>query len=423
MEELMRRPLLIVLIITIVISLIYTNIKLPSDLYNDEIVQIVGTVESKNEKQKYDEYKIDKFLVRDYTKKKDMKVGYKVKIKGKFKSLDKMNQEDFNYGRYLKSIGYEGLLYMNSYEALGVSNFYKALGNTKDYIRNTNRYLYKKSSDFINSLILGEKDQLDTMEKEMFSKTGTSHVIAISGLHTGILCVLITFIIGGINKFYKLIFLTVLISLYSIMIGSTPSITRSISFVIILYIAIFIDRKRDGISTLSLIGIFLTINNPYIIYNISFQLSFLATLSIIYFYGYINETIKISVISLTLASNILTLPIIYYNFKGIPIISVISNIIIVPFIGSIIYMSIISLILFQINITISKCIAYFNYTIINSIYFLLNKLSELDFAYVEIDNPSKVYVIIYYIAVFLYMIYKELKVMKEQTNELQGYYK
>jgi competence protein ComEC len=206
------------------------------------------------------------------------------------------------------------------------------------------------------------------------------------------------------------------------MIGTTPSIVRAIAFTMILYLAIFFDRKIDGISTLSLIGIFLVINNPYIIYNISFQLSFLATLSIIYFYGYINNVIKLSLISLTLASNILTLPIIYYNFKGIPIISVISNIVIVPFIGIIMYMSIISISIFKINIGIAKLIAYFNMIIINNIYFLLEKLSSLDFAYIEINNPNMIYVIIYYTAIFLYMIYKELKVMKEQKNELQGYY-
>jgi len=206
------------------------------------------------------------------------------------------------------------------------------------------------------------------------------------------------------------------------MIGLTPSILRAIAFITILYLSVFMDKKRDGISTLALIGIFLAINNPYIIYNISFQLSFLATLSIIYFYGYINDVIKISLISLTLASNILTLPIIYYNFKGIPIISIVSNIIIVPFIGLIIYMSIISVTIFNINIGIAKFIAYFNRVLINGIYYLLDILSNLDFAYIEIDNPSMVYVIIYYIAVFLYMVYKELKVMKEQINELQGYY-
>lgn len=419
----MRRPLLIIFVIIVFVSFIYTkNIK-KDVLYDNQTIIVEGLVKEKKEKSKYNEYKVDEFLTRDYTKRKNIKIGQIIKVKGKFKSLDKINYEDFDYGRYLKSNGYKGLMYINSYEVIGESKLYLLLGNIKTYIRDTTRYLYKEASDFINSMIIGEKENLKQEDKDMFSKTGTSHIIAISGLHTGIFCVLITFIIGGINKYYKLIILSSIIFLYAIMVGSSPSITRSVVFTIILYLAVFIDKKRDQISTLSMIGIFLIINNPYIIYNVSFQLSFLATLSIIYFYGYINNIIKISLISLTLSANILTLPIVYYNFKGIPIISVISNIVIVPFIGLIIYLSIMSVILFKINIQIAKLISNFNGFIINIIYFLLEKLSNLYFAYIEVDNPNMYCVIIYYTVVFSYMIYKELKVMKEQKNELQGYYK
>ena len=56
-------------------------------------------------------------------------------------------------------------------------------------------------------------------------------------------------------------------------------------------------------------------------------------------------------------------------------------------------------------------------------YELLEKISNLDFAYIAIEEPKLYYVIIYYIVVFLYMIYKEAKTIKEQSHELQGYYK
>ncbi|WP_042275654.1 ComEC/Rec2 family competence protein [[Clostridium] dakarense] len=419
----MRRPLLIVFVIIIFVSFIYTRNEKEDVSYDNKNIIIEDLVKDKKEKVKYNEYEVGEFLIRDYKKGKNIKIGQIIKVKGKFKSLDKINYEDFNYGRYLKSNGYKGLIYISSYKVLGENKLYISLGNIKTYIRDATRYLYKETSDFINSIIIGEKENLKQEDKDMFSKTGTSHIIAISGLHTSIFCVLISFIIGGINKYYKLIILSFIIFLYSIMVGASPSIVRSVIFTIILYLAVFIDKKRDQISTLSMIGIFLIINNPYIIYNISFQLSFLATLSIIYFYGYINNIIKISLISLTLSANILTLPIVYYNFKGIPVISVISNIIIVPFIGIIMYLSIISVALFKINIQLAKLISNFNGFIINIIYFLLEKLSNLYFSYIEVNNPSMYCVIIYYTLVFSYMIYKEQKVMKEQKNELQGYYK
>lgn len=419
----MRRPILILFIFLLFISFIYTNNKPLDKIKDKQTIVIEGVVKDKIEKDKYDQYKIEKYLVNDYSRKLDIKIGKIVKINGSIKSLDKINFADFDYGKYIKSMGYKGVITAKNYEIKGEQRFYTFIGKTKNYLRDTFRYLYKDKSDFINSLILGQKESLTKDEKDMFSKTGTSHVIAISGLHTGILCTMIAIIINGINKFYKLIILTVIMILYSIMIGFSPSISRSIVFVVIMYLAIFLEEKRDGICTLSLIGLFLTINNPYTIYNMSFQLSFLATLSIIYFYKIINSYLKISIVSISLSANILTFPIVYYVFKGIPTLFIIGNIIIVPVIGIIMNLSIISVILFRFSILMSKILAYLSKSIINMVYYLLDKLAGNELAYIEIKNPKLFYVTFYYILIFSYMIYRELKIMKEQENGLQGYYK
>ena len=419
----MRRPLLIVFIFLLFISFIYTNNRPLDNIKDKEIITIEGVVKDKVEKDKYDQYKVEKYLVNDYSRKLDIKIGKIVKINGSIKSLDKMNFDDFNYGRYVKSMGYKGIIAIKRYTTIGENRFYTVLGKVKFSLRDTFRYLYKDKSDFINSLLLGQKENLTEQEKEMFSKTGTSHIIAISGLHTGVLCTMIAIIIKGINKFYKLLILTIMMALYSIMVGFSPSVARSIVFVVIMYMAIFLEEKRDGICTLSLIGTFLIINNPYIIYNTSFQLSFLATLSIIYFYKIINKYLKVGIISISLSANILTWPIMYYVFKGLPILFLVGNVIVVPVIGVIMNLSIISIIIFQFSVLISKFLAYLNKSIIIVVYYLLDKLAMTKLAYIEINNPKLVYVTFYYILIFSYMIYRELKIMKEQENGLQGYYK
>ena len=419
----MRRPLLIVFIFLLFISFIYTNNRPLDNIKDKERITIEGVVKDKIEKDKYDQYKVEKYLVNDYSRKLDIKIGKIVKINGSIKSLDKMNFDDFNYGRYVKSMGYKGIIAIKRYTTIGENRFYTVLGKVKFSLRDTFRYLYKDKSDFINSLLLGQKENLTEQEKEMFSKTGTSHIIAISGLHTGVLCTMIAIIIKGINKFYKLLILTIMMALYSIMVGFSPSVARSIVFVVIMYMAIFLEEKRDGICTLSLIGTFLIINNPYIIYNTSFQLSFLATLSIIYFYKIINKYLKVGIISISLSANILTWPIIYYVFKGLPILFLVGNVIVVPVIGVIMNLSIISIIIFQFSVLISKFLAYLNKSIIIVVYYLLDKLAMTKLAYIEIDNPKLFYVTFYYILIFSYMIYRELKIMKEQENGLQGYYK
>ena len=419
----MRRPILILFIFLIFISFIYTNDRPLDSIKDKQKITIEGVIKDKIEKDKYDQYKIEKYLVNDYSRKMNIKIGKIVKINGSIKSLDKINFDDFDYGRYVKSMGYKGIITANNYNVKGENRFYTLMGKIKIYLRDIFRYLYKDKSDFINSLILGQKENLSEDEKDMFMKTGTSHVIAISGLHTGILCTMIAIIINGINKFYKLVILTIIMILYSIMVGFSPSISRSIVFVVIMYLAIFLEEKRDGICTLSFIGLFLIINNPYTIYNMSFQLSFLATLSIIYFYKIINSYLKISIISISLSANILTFPIIYYIFKGIPVLFIIGNMIIVPVIGIIMNLSIISVILFRFSILISKILAYISKSIINMVYYLLDKLADNELAYIEIKNPKLFYVTFYYILIFSYMIYRELKIMKEQENGLQGYYK
>ncbi len=76
---------------------------------------------------------------------------------------------------------------------------------------------------------------------------------------------------------------------------------------------------------------------------------------------------------------------------------------------------------FNVNVAIGKFIAKITTYIIDIIYFVLEKLTQINYSYIEIENPRIIYVVIYYLVAFTYMIYKEIKVVKEQENELQGY--
>lgn len=417
----MRRPLLWIFIIVLILAFLGTKDKPLDNIYNDMNITITGVIKDKKEKDRYNQYIVDGYLISDYKREYDLKIGQIVKLDIKVKDLDKMNLDDFDYGRYIKSCGYKGVAYLNYFEILGQNKFYTYIGRFKMYMRNTFRYLYKDTSNFINSFLLGIKEDLTDEENEMFSRTGTSHIIAISGMHTNIICILIAYIIRGINKIYKLVILTIIMLLYSIMVGFSPSVTRAVAFVVIMYLAVFLFKKRDGITTLSLIASLLIIDNMYTIYNVSFQLSFLATLSILYFNKMVKSKLKFDIISMTVSSNILTIPIVYYIFKGIPILSILGNIVIIPFIGIIMNLSIFSILFFEISLNITKIIVYINKSLINMVYYILDKLSKIEMGYIEVENSNLKYVIVYYVLVFSYMIYKEIKTIKEQKNEVQGY--
>ena len=111
----MRRPFLIIFIILLIVSFIYTNTNAINTDYGNEDIEIIGIVKYKKEKERYNEYIVGKFVVRDYTKYKKIKVGSEIKLTGKFKDLNKMSYESFDYGRYLRSMGYKGLIYLKDY--------------------------------------------------------------------------------------------------------------------------------------------------------------------------------------------------------------------------------------------------------------------------------------------------------------------
>lgn len=418
----MRRPLLLVFFIVIIISLIITNLENKNEYETNKLITVEGLISEKVTKEKYTQYKLDNYLIKDYSKKVNINPGSVVKVTGKFKNYKDLKFEDFDYGRYLKSQGYEGTIDIKYYNVVKNNLFYSKLFNLKDKISKSIKYLYKDKSKFINSILIGEKENLDEDIKEIFSKTGVSHILALSGLHVSILILVIGCSLGKINRLYKLLIISIILWLYSIMVGQSPSIIRAIVCSIISYLSIFIHERTDGISSLSLIGTILVVSNPYIIYNISFQLSFLATLSIIYFYGYINSKIKFKLIALTLAANILTTPIVYLHFKNISLVSVISNVVVVPFLSIIIYISIISVIILPMSFTLSKFMVIINIFIIDKINTILEVLYDLKFSYIEFEESNKFIVIIYYILVGIYMIYKEKKTIKEQKNGLQGYH-
>ena len=139
----MRRPLLIVFIVLLFLTFLYTNLKYDYvSLHDNKNVVIEGVVKDIIEKEKYNQYKIDNFLVNDYSRKKNLKIGQVVKVTGKYKDLENMDFKDFNYERFVKSTGNKALIYMSKYEVMGSDNIYTYIGKFNCYMRVTFRYLY-----------------------------------------------------------------------------------------------------------------------------------------------------------------------------------------------------------------------------------------------------------------------------------------
>jgi len=419
----MRRPIILVLFISIIISFVYTK------NYNDKFydidgkyIKVEGIIKNTIYKEYYYEYEVGNFLIRDFNKEEKINIGKYIEAKGIFKTSYNIVIDEFDYGMYLKSKGIDGIVNCEHIKSSKSNNIYSHIKNFKTRLEYIIEDIFRENSSFVNALILGDKSELDINIREAFSKAGVSHIIALSGLHIGIVIYIITLIIGRINNIVKFFIISILIFLYCIIVGFRGSMFRACIFSFIIYLAIFVQREYDGTSTLCLVGIILCIINPFNIYDIGVQLSFLATLSIIYFYNKLDKYIRCPLISITLSASILTIPVVYYKFNIISNVFLISNVLIVPTVGVLIGLIFMGIIFYYIKINsmyfiISKIVGF----IISYIKSIVFYLSGIKYSYIEFETVNLKLVVLYYILLMAYMIYNERKIVKEQLNEVRGY--
>ena len=358
----------------------------------------------------------EKVLVSYIVKSEEEKKFFKEKFSGG-KLLVNANIEDvsektnfysFDYKKYNENRGIFKRITINEiYEIKNIDSIYfKFLTFRNKLSMKINRELTFDKSGYFQALIFGDKGYLLKDDINSFKNLGTSHLLAISGLHIGVLISLIYFILLkfriSVDFIEKIILIVV--PLYMLFSGASASVLRA-GFMIIFYI--LLRRKNiDKLGSLLFTFLILIMYNPLLIFNIGFQLSFLITFSLLMSESYIKKSknkfhsaFRISVIS-TLAS----IPILMYNFYNIVYISVFSNIILVPIFSVVIFpLVIFSYLVFLINVHVFNIICR---PILNIAFNIFDKIQELFLIAqpVRIGKLNILFIIIIFIIVLTILI-------------------
>lgn len=227
-------------------------------------------------------------------------------------------------------------------------NIFIKLRNTiTDKLVNNN-----SSAEYVNSLevgmLFGEKAYMSEEMKDAFSISGLSHLLAVSGLHVGFILTLLNILLNRLFKRnVKLIFITeaVVLIVYAFICDFSPSIVRASLMAIISMFATVRGKQYDGLNALALSAIILTLFDPLTIFNVGFELSYACVFSMACLSGRLNYLFtkvmpeKLSgTLSIGLSATLGTFPIIAYYFNSFSVLSVLVNLIAVPF-ASICFMS------------------------------------------------------------------------------------
>lgn len=207
----------------------------------------------------------------------------------------------------------------------------------------------------IAAMAMGDKSALNQETKETYSISGTSHILAVSGLHIGIIFQLIILLLGGKRRSKLTIILsTTIVWAYVIFIGFPASAVRAATMLSIYSMVLLSLRPDPTLNTLALAYIIMVLVNPFNIFDIGFQMSFLAVGSILLFYplffcllsSHSNIIRAIwGLFCVSLAAQIGTLPLIVFYFGRISCYSLITSFIAIPAATLILYLCVLLFIL------------------------------------------------------------------------------
>lgn len=213
--------------------------------------------------------------------------------------------------------------------------------------------LGKRKAGFITSVAFGYSEALDNEDREDMKVFGISHAIAVSGLHMGI-------VYGILKKVFGSKISLIVALLYVLFTGASPSTVRAYIMIFIMNFALVVKRNYNPIASISLAGIILLLINPYDLFSLGFELSFVATLGIVIFNKKLNKKLyKLSkrireAVAVSISAQILTLPILIYSFNEFSINFLIGNIAVLPIINILVLLGSLLLIF-------TKVIPVFNY--------------------------------------------------------------
>ena len=398
----------------------------------------ITIVEKIKETEDYKMYKVrydsNHFILRVYKEQYNIfnfECGDKIEILGEIQDIERpKNLGEFNYKKYLNSNGYVTTIRIyNSRESISKNLIILRLENFKEQINEIiENNMNETNSTLFKSLIYGDKSALDENTKEMFSDVGLSHIICVSGTHINYLILSISTIFRD-NKRKKWIYLLFLI--YFILVTKLNLI---IIKAVIIGISSIYYPKLNFWCKLGIAFIIIFLINPYCIFQVGIIFSFISVISMRLYGTLIQSYLKINIIekssklkknkiieasikilSQTISSQILTIPIQIYFFNKITIFSVISNIIIAPIITINLMIGFILFILIWIPI-INKLLFIVMNISINTMVVVVELMYSINYMYIKLPSLNVISIVCYYYIIVSKYLFKYLVLVRKKIR-------
>lgn len=312
------------------------------------------------------------------------------------------NPGEFDYKSYLKAKKIYFQLFLETAEVQIIA---RNAGNPIiSYALSLRKRLVEKFIQFIpdseasslaSTLILGYRTDLNKDLIEAYSKTGTMHVLSVSGMHVGIVFLVLSFLLKAMNKNKKLMMIRAIIIIgviwfYSLLTGFSPSVCRSALMLSFVVLGKAINKNQNTYNLMAISAFFLLLYDPFYLFDVGFQLSYLAVAGLVYFHPLIYNAFYIknkildyiwSYSALSLSAQLATFPMSVYYFHQFPMYFLLSNLLIVFPVAIIMYAGI-AFLMIPLT-TINQLLGTFLNWLINFTNNILYKIEKLPFSAID----------------------------------------
>ncbi len=277
--------------------------------------------------------------------------GDELLIKNNYKPVDApFNPAEFNYKNWLQhqNIYFQTFLNPNEFQliASGKGNpvIAYALKVRKNLVRKLQKYMHDRNAISVAStLILGYRADLSQDVLQAYAKTGTMHVLSVSGMHVALVYIIIDLLLRFLNRkrsgvILKAIISILLIWIYALITGFSPAVCRAAVMITFVIVGKTYNQHISMLNILLVSAFVLLLYNPFFITDVGFQLSYLAVFGLIILQPIIENLLAFknyflrklwSLLSVSLAAQIITFPVSIFYFHQFPVYFLISNLFIV----------------------------------------------------------------------------------------------
>lgn len=324
------------------------------------------------------------------------------------------NGKEFDYVNYLKkdkvlyTLKVDKIKILESNQGNLIKSFlFKFKNKFLDYI---NTLIFPYESTLLGGLILGEKSSFPENLREDFIKTGTIHIVALSGYNVTIISewfMKLLYFLPALFAFYGGI---LVIILFVIMTGGEATAVRAGIMAILVLVARNLGRPYDVLRAILITIVLMLLFNPYLLYfDVSFQLSFISTIAVIFltpriekYFQFITPHFNLrDIVSVTFSAYIFVLPFVLYKMGNLSLVALPANILVLPFIPITMLLGFLSGVFAFVSFYLALPFAYITHLFLYYELSIIKLFASLPFSSFIIPN----FPLILTILIYLYFIY------------------